>query len=77
MVFQAYVRAVAEQTARLPRLAAELQPLVQPWRWAPGVAALQARRGVQFLAALTLIAAVGDLTRFATPRQLMGNVTNQ
>jgi transposase len=71
IVFQEYVRAVSEQTERLQRLEAELLPLVQTWRWAPVVAALQALRGVQFLAAVTLIAELGDLTRFETPRQLM------
>lgn len=71
IVFQEYVRAVSEQTERLQRLEVELQPLVQTWRWAPVVEAIQALRGVQFLAAVTLIAELGDLTRFATPRQLM------
>jgi len=71
IVFQEYVRAVSEQTERLQRLEAELLPLVQTWRWAPVVAAIQALRGVQFLAAVTLIAELGDLTRFETPRQLM------
>jgi transposase len=70
-VFQEYVRAVAEQTDRLQRWEADLQSLVKTWRWAPGVEAIQALRGVQFLAAVTLIAELGDLTRFATPRQLM------
>jgi transposase len=71
LVFQEYVRAVSEPTERLQRLAAELQTLVQTWRWAPVVDAIQALRGVQFLAALTLIAELGDLSRFANPRQLM------
>jgi transposase len=71
IVFQEYVRAVSEQTERLQRLETELQPLVQTWRWAPVVEAIQALRGVQFLAAVTLIAELGDLTRFETPRQLM------
>jgi transposase len=71
IVFQEYVRAVAEQTERLPRWEAELQPLVQTWRWAPVVEAIQALRGVQFIAAITLIAELGDLTRVDTPRQLM------
>ncbi|MBI3680786.1 MAG: IS110 family transposase [Acidobacteria bacterium] len=43
----------------------------QSWRWYPVVEAIQALRAVQFLAAVTLIAELGDLTRFATPRQLM------
>jgi transposase len=71
IVFQEYVRAVSEQTERLQRLEAELPPLVQSWRWAPVVEALQALRGVQFLAAVTLIAELGDLTRFENPRQLL------
>jgi transposase len=71
IVFQEYVRAVSEQTERLQRLEAELPPLVQTWRWAPVVEAIQALRGVQFTAAVTLIAELGELTRFETPRQLM------
>src|SRR6266571_1300556 len=71
MVFQAYVRAVSEQTERLQRLEAELPALVQSGRWAPVVEAIQALRGVQFIAAVTLIAELGDLTRFENPRQLM------
>jgi transposase len=71
IVFQEYVRAVSEQTERLQRLEAELPPLVQTWRWAPVVEAIQALRGIQFIAAVTLIAELGDLSRFDNPRQLM------
>ena len=71
IVFQEYVRAVSEQTDRVQRWEAELQALVQTWRWAPVVEAIQALRGIQFTAAVTLIAELGDLHRFATPRQLM------
>src|SRR2546425_9738185 len=71
IVFQEYVRAVSEQTVRLQRLEAELPALVQSWRWAPVVDAMQALRGVQVIAAVTLIAELGDLTRFDHPRQLM------
>jgi transposase len=71
IVFQEYVRAVSEQTERLQRLEVELQTLVQTWRWAPVVEAIQALRGVQFTAAVTLIAELGDLTRFANPKHLM------
>lgn len=71
IVFQEYVRAVSEQTERLQRLEAELQALIQTWRWAPVVEAIQALRGIQFIAAVTLVAELGDLNRFATPRQLM------
>jgi transposase len=65
---------VSEQTERRQRVAAELPPLVQSWRWAPVVAAIHARRGIQFIAAVTLMAALGDLSRFDPPRQLMSSL---
>jgi len=70
MVFQAYVRAVSAQTERRQRREEALSPWVQPWRGVPVVAALPARRGVQFIAAGTLLAELGDLSRFDNPRQL-------
>ena len=71
IVFQEYVRAVNEHTERLQRLAQELQDQVQTWRLQPVVEALQALRGVQFTVAVTIVAELGDLTRFDNPRQLM------
>jgi transposase len=71
IVFQEYVHAVTEQSARLDRLEAELRGVVRSWRLYPVVAAVQALRGGEFTAAVTLIAEVGDLTRFDTPRKLM------
>ncbi len=71
IVFQEYVRAVTEQHERLQRLETELHEQVKPWRLSPVVTAIQALRGVQFIAAVTVIAELGDLTRFHNPRQLM------
>jgi transposase len=70
IVFQEDVRAVTEPTARLQRLAQELQDQVPRWRLAPVVDALQGLRGVPFTVAVTMVAELGDLTRVATPRQL-------
>jgi transposase len=70
-VFEEYVRAVTEHTARLPCLEQELQERVNTWRLAPVVEALQALWGVQFTVAVTTVAALGDLTRVTTPKQLM------
>jgi transposase len=71
IVFQEYVRAVNEHTERLQRLEQELHDHVNTWRLQPVVEALQALRGVQFTVAVTLVAELGDLTRFENPRQLM------
>jgi transposase len=71
IVFQEYVRAVTEHTERLQRLDQELHEHVRAWRLHAVVEALQALRGVQCTVAVTMVAAMGDLTRFDTPRELM------
>lgn len=71
IVFQEYVRAVTDHTARLQRLDQERREHVNAWRWHPVVEALQALRGVQFTVAVTMGADIGDVTRFENPRELM------
>jgi transposase len=71
IAFQEYVRAVAEHDERHQRLETELQGQVQGWRLAPVVQALQAMRGVQSTVAVTLLAPLGDPTRFENPRRPM------
>jgi len=71
IVFPEYVRAVSEHHERLQRLEHELHEHVKAWRLYPVVEALQALRGVQFTVAVTLVADMGDLTRFESPRALM------
>jgi hypothetical protein len=56
---------------RLGRLELARHEPVTTWRFAPVVEALQALRGGQCTVAVTTVAALGDLTRFEHPRQLM------
>ena len=70
IVFQEGVRAVDEQVDRLTRIEAEWHELAPHWHRYPVVEALQALRGVQWVVALTVVAELGDLTRFDSPRQL-------
>jgi len=72
IVFQEYVRAVSESHERVTRLEAELKDQVDGWRMKPVVVAIQALRGIRFITAATLIAELGDITRFDNPKQLMG-----
>ena len=61
---------MSAHSERLQRLEHERQEHVKAWRLAPVVEALQAWRGVPFPVAVTLVAAMGDLTRFENPRAL-------
>jgi transposase len=67
-----HLAAIAAARARRDRLTREIEALVPGWRWAPVVAALQAMRGIALISAVTLVAAIGDVARFPTARQLMG-----
>jgi transposase len=71
IIFQEYLRAVTEQHERLQRLERELHDAVKGWRLFPLVQALQALRGVELTGAVILATELGDITRFARPRQLM------
>jgi len=71
MVFQEYVPTVTEQTARVGRLDLALHEQGHTWRLYPVVEARQAVRGGQCTVAGTTVAALGALTRFEPPRQLL------
>jgi transposase len=70
IVLEDYVSVVRAATDRVRRLEGALLTAV-PDRHRPLVAALQAFRGMAFLTAVTIVAEVGDLRRFATAPQLM------
>ncbi len=67
-----YQLAVQAADQRVQRLTAALQQAVQGWRFEPIVSALRALRGIDTVSAIGLVCEIGDINRFATPRQLMG-----
>ena len=71
IVFQEYVDTVAHLSSRVAALEAEMVRVMDHFSLAPVVRALMALRGVQLITALTVVAEIGDLTRFTSPRQLM------
>lgn len=71
IAFQEYIHAIDEATDRLERLAQAVEDALPGWKWEPVVCALMSLRGVQVLTAMTLVAEVGDLSRFDDPRSLM------
>ena len=72
--FQEYLHAITEATARIGRLEQALRDASSDWSLKPLVHALQALRGVQLIAAITLVAELRDFLRFENPRQLMAYV---
>ena len=71
IVLEDYIAAVEAAQARRDRLTAQIEAMLADWTLAPVVAALQTMRGMALVNAATLIAELGDLSRFANPRQLM------
>ena len=71
IVLEDCTAAVEAATARRDRLEAHIEAALPNWSLGPVVRALQALRGVALVAAATLVAELGDITRFANPRQLM------
>jgi transposase len=71
LAFQEYLHAISEAGARIQRLEQALRDLLPHWELAAVVQALQALRGVQLIAAITLTAEIQDFWRFPSPRQLM------
>lgn len=71
IAYAEYRSAVREAHERAERITAALRDQVASWRWCGVVSALMTLRGVEFVAAVTLIAELGDLARFAHPKRLM------
>ena len=71
IVFQEYVDAVRQAEARVAGLVKEMEKALKNWALAPVVEALMALRGIKLIAAMTVMAELGDITRFDSPRQLM------
>jgi transposase len=72
--FQEYLHSITESGARISRLEQALRDSLPQWSLTPLVQALQALRGVQLIAAMTLVAELQDFLRFDNPRRLMAYV---
>lgn len=72
--FQEYLHSITESTARIARLEQAMREALPEWSLKPLVQALMAMRGVQLIAAMTLVAELQDFLRFESPRKLMAFV---
>jgi transposase len=71
IAFQEYLNAMDQALSRRSQLENEIRGVLPEWSLAELVNGLQALRGVGLIVAVTVVAEVGDLTRFPNAKQLM------
>jgi len=71
IVLEDLIATVEAATTRRDRLEQHIEATLPDWSLAPVVHALQSLRGLRLVAAAVLVAELGDITRFDSPRQLM------
>lgn len=59
-----HLAAITAARGRRDRLTDAIAALLPDWHWAPVVSALQAMRGIALISAVSLVAAIGDISRF-------------
>ena len=72
IVLEELLEGVRQESERVERLEQAIREAVPEWSLAEVVTALQAMRGIDLIAAVTVLAEIGDLSRFPNPRELMG-----
>ena len=72
VTLQEYIDAAKAASARVAQLSDHLMRALPEWSLAPVVDSLIALRGIDKLAAIILLAELGDISRFDSPKQLMG-----
>jgi transposase len=71
IAFEEMMLAIRQGQERLDRLEQAIRAAVPDWSLAELVTALMAMRGIDLIAATTLLTELGDLSRFRTPLELM------
>jgi transposase len=70
-VLEEMLQAERQAGERVGRLEQAIRDVLADWSLAPILPALMAMRGIDLVAAVTVLAEIGDLSRFESPRQLM------
>ena len=71
VVLQEYIDAVKAASQRVADITVQMERVLPQWSLAPVVDSLVALRGIDKLAAMVLLAELGDISRFDSPIQLM------
>jgi transposase len=70
-ILEEYLQGIDAAHDRVQRIEESMQALLEGWRLKPAVQTLMAFRGFQLVAAMITVSELGDIHRFAHPRQLM------
>ena len=71
IVLEEYIDAVKGAQRRVAGLEKQMEAALPSWSLAPVAEALMAMRGISLITAMTVLAELGDISRFDSPRQLM------
>jgi len=71
IVLEEYLQCIDAADQRIERLEVQMKALLEEWHMKPVVLALMGLRGYQTVAAMITVSEIGDIHRFAHPRQLM------
>ncbi len=71
VILEEYLQGIAAAGERIARCEAGMGELLTKWRLEPAVRALMAMKGFQRVAAMILVSELGEVHRFAHPRQVM------
>jgi transposase len=74
IVFQEYVDTVKFMKGRVQALEEEIRQAMQGWSLAPVVTGIMALRGVELITAMTVVAELGDISRFTSAPEIMAHL---
>ena len=72
IAFEELLEGIRQEGERVERLENAIREVVPEWSLAEAVVAMQAVPGIDLIAAVGVLAEIGDLSRFQNPRELMG-----
>lgn len=74
IVLQEYVDAVIHIKGKVAAMEEQMRQVMAEWSLGPVVIALMALRGMELITAMTVVAELGDISRFESARQLMAHL---
>jgi transposase len=74
IVLQEYIDMVKHAQGRVKAMEEEMRKALDGWKLKEVVEGLMALRGIDLIAAMTIVAELGDISRFESPRQMMAHL---